>query len=100
MPDERRFIENRPVISVVDGREELDVTKDNLRLFVERWREHPDSPYTIDSYHALPRNLLRSRDESISMWGHSPSPCDSFRSSSTQSEKVTDPATVRDNSSH
>ncbi|XP_024881641.1 serine/threonine-protein kinase 33-like [Temnothorax curvispinosus] len=96
------FIENRPVIGVVDdnGREELDVTKDNLRLFVERWREHPDSPYTIDSYHALPRNLLRSRDESISMRGHSPSPCDSLRSSSTQSERVTDPATVRDNSSH
>ncbi|XP_039307593.1 striated muscle preferentially expressed protein kinase isoform X2 [Solenopsis invicta] len=81
------FIENRPVVG-----EELDVTKDNLRLFVERWREHPDSPYTIDSYtyHALPRNPLRDRDESVSLRAHSPSPCDSLRSSSTQcSERVT-----------
>ncbi|XP_011875513.1 PREDICTED: calcium-dependent protein kinase 4-like [Vollenhovia emeryi] len=95
------FIENRPVFGVVDynGREELDVTKDNLRLFVERWREHPDSPYTIDSYHALPRNPLRNRDESVSLRGHSPSPCDSLRSSSTQSERMTDSA-ARDNPSH
>lgn len=95
------FIENRPVIGTVDdkGREELDVTKDNLRLFVERWREHPDSPYTVDSYHALPRNPLRDRDESVSLRGHSPSPCDSLRSSSTQSERVMDSA-ARDNSSH
>ena len=28
--------------------DELDMTKDNLKLFVERWREHPDSPYLID----------------------------------------------------
>ncbi|XP_011694103.1 PREDICTED: probable serine/threonine-protein kinase DDB_G0278901 [Wasmannia auropunctata] len=98
------FIENRPVpVGVVDdnGREELDVTKDNLRLFVERWREHPDSPYTIvDSYHSLPRNPLRHRDESVSLRGHSPSPCDSLRSSSTQSEMVTTDPTARDNSSH
>lgn len=95
------FIEDRPIIGVVDdsGREELDVTKDNLRLFVERWREHPDSPYTIDSYYALPRNPLCNRDESVSLRGHSPSPCDSLRSSSTQSERVTDFA-ARDNSSH
>lgn len=97
------FIENRPIIGVDDnGREELDVTKDNLRLFVERWREHPDSPYTIDSYHALPRNPLLNRDESVSLRGHSPSPCDSLRSSSTQSERVTEgyPSAARDNSSH
>lgn len=91
------FIENRPVRGLADdnGREELDVTKDNLRLFVERWREHPDSPYTVESYHALPaRDPLRDRDESVSLRAHSPSPCDSLRSSSTQSEKVTaDPAT-------
>ncbi|KYN30816.1 Myosin light chain kinase, smooth muscle [Trachymyrmex septentrionalis] len=93
------FIENRPVISVID-RDELDVTKDNLRQFVERWREHPDSPYTIDSYHALPRNPLRDRDESMSLRGHSPSPCDSLRSSSTQSERVTMDSVMRDNSSH
>lgn len=93
------FIENRPIVGVVRGEsggEELDVTKDNLRLFVERWREHPDSPYTIDSYHsALPRNSRSlDHDESVSLRGHSPSPCDSLRSSSTQSEKV---EPIRDN---
>ncbi|XP_012219184.1 uncharacterized protein [Linepithema humile] len=92
------FIENRSV-TVDNGREELDVTKDNLRLFVERWREHPDSPYTItDSYHALPRQPANDREESVSLRAHSPSPCDSLRSSSTQSEKMMDSA--RDNSSH
>lgn len=93
------FIET-PIVGVIhdeNGREELDVTKDNLRLFVERWREHPDSPYTIDSYHsALPKHSQSfDHDESVSLRGHSPSPCDSLRSSSTQSEKVVDPA--RDN---
>ncbi|KAL6436396.1 hypothetical protein ACFW04_004724 [Cataglyphis niger] len=88
------FIET-PIVGVIrdeDGREELDVTKDNLRLFVERWREHPDSPYTIDSYHSvLPKNSRSfDHDESVSLRGHSPSPCDSLRSSSTQSEKVVD----------
>lgn len=95
------FIENRPIVDIIrdESREELDMTKDNLRLFVERWREHPDSPYTIDhSYHSLPRNSRsRDHDESVSLRGHSPSPCDSLRSSSTQSEKVMDP--VRDNCS-
>lgn len=81
---------NRSVVGIVDdnGREELDMTKDNLRLFVERWREHPDSPYTIDSYHVLPRNSRYDHDEVTSLRAHSPSPCDSLRSSSTQS--VTD----------
>lgn len=92
------FIENRPIVNIRDqSSEELDMTKDNLRLFVERWREHPDSPYTIDSYHSLPKNSRsRDHDESVSLRGHSPSPCDSLRSSSTsQSEKVMD--SVRDN---
>ncbi|XP_014481621.1 PREDICTED: serine/threonine-protein kinase DCLK1-like [Dinoponera quadriceps] len=83
----KALIENRPSI-VADNKDELDVTKDNLRLFVERWREHPDSPYTIDTYHALPRNPARERDESVSLRAHSPSPCDSLPSSSAPSEKV------------
>lgn len=91
------FIENRPIVDIDNSREELDVTKDNLRQFVERWREHPDSPYTItDSYHA--RQPASDREESVSLRAHSPSPCDSLRSSSTLSEKTMDSA--RDNSSH
>ncbi|XP_029168752.1 calcium/calmodulin-dependent protein kinase type IV-like isoform X2 [Nylanderia fulva] len=85
------FLENRPLGVIRDGHleEELDVTKDNLRLFVERWREHPDSPYTIDSYHSARDPSFREHpEESTSLRGHSPSPCDSLRSSSTQSDKV------------
>ncbi|XP_025162684.1 death-associated protein kinase related isoform X2 [Harpegnathos saltator] len=96
----KALIENHPpVVGFADDyKDELDVTKDNLRLFVERWREHPDSPYTIDTYYALPRNPTRERDESVSLRAHSPSPCDSLPSSSTLSEKVLEP--VRDNSSN
>lgn len=93
------FIENRPYVKGIANNNgwsnELDVTKDNLRLFVERWREHPDSPYTIDTYHTLSKNLTYERDESVSLRAHSPSPCDSLPSSSTQSERMVE--SVRDN---
>ncbi|XP_033349165.1 calcium-dependent protein kinase 16-like isoform X1 [Bombus vosnesenskii] len=66
--------------------DELDVTKDNLRLFVERWREHPDSPYIIDIPQCVltQQNLTRDYEELVSLGGHSPSPCASI--SSTPSE--------------
>ncbi|XP_020292251.1 calcium/calmodulin-dependent protein kinase type IV-like isoform X3 [Pseudomyrmex gracilis] len=83
------LIENRPVVDIDNSKEELDVAKDNLRLFVERWREHPDSPYTIDSYQTLPKNSLHDHDE-VSLRAQSPSPCDSLCSGSTQSEKMMD----------
>lgn len=68
--------------------DELDMTKDNLKLFVERWREHPDSPYLIDLPQCitLPHqcSTLRDHEELVSLRGHSPSPCASI--SSTLSE--------------
>lgn len=68
--------------------DELDMTKDNLKLFVERWREHPDSPYLIDLPQCitLPHQCSTPRDheELVSLRGHSPSPCASI--SSTLSE--------------
>ncbi|KAM7344200.1 spaghetti-squash activator isoform 2-T2 [Cochliomyia hominivorax] len=30
------------------GTKELDTTKDNLKNFIERWEEHPNSPYVFD----------------------------------------------------
>ncbi|KAG7196728.1 hypothetical protein KM043_016065 [Ampulex compressa] len=30
--------------------EELEKSKDNLRTFVERWREHPYSPYVLENF--------------------------------------------------
>ncbi|XP_057666352.1 myosin light chain kinase family member 4-like [Diorhabda carinulata] len=68
----------------------MDVTKDNLKQFVERWNEHPNSPYVFET---LPptgdENLSRS---SQSLIGESPSPCGSLASSSGS-----DDAFLRDN---
>nr|KAF7389616.1 hypothetical protein H0235_018100 [Vespula pensylvanica] len=79
--------------NVIDE-DELDLTKDNLRLFVERWREHPDSPYIIDNVNTL-SNLERhhsrddntdNTDETVSLRAQCPSPRESlcsFESSET-----------------
>ncbi|CAK9809928.1 Myosin light chain kinase, smooth muscle [Anthophora quadrimaculata] len=67
--------------------DELDLAKDNLRLFVERWREHPDSPYLIDLPQlVLPRqnSLARDHDESVSLRCYSPSPCASICSTPSE----------------
>lgn len=32
-----------------DENEELKTTKDNLKSFIERWEEHPNSPYVFDT---------------------------------------------------
>ncbi|KAI8123607.1 Myosin light chain kinase 3 [Lucilia cuprina] len=32
----------------LSGTKELDTTKDNLKNFIERWEEHPNSPYVFD----------------------------------------------------
>lgn len=71
---------NNPAPTTINGaRDELEVTKDNLRLFVERWREHPDSPYAVDGSDC-PRPEA-SGLEFNSTWGQSPSPCGSLCSS-------------------
>ncbi|XP_015607665.1 CBL-interacting serine/threonine-protein kinase 23 isoform X2 [Cephus cinctus] len=84
----------RTDVDVIVTREELDVTKDNLRLFVERWREHPNSPYLIEHHEANgswhPDNARRSNSdennvESVSLRGQSPSPCGSVSSSLSES---------------
>ncbi|XP_046394309.1 serine/threonine-protein kinase MARK2-like [Ischnura elegans] len=68
--------------------EELDVTKDNLRSFVERWNEHPDSPYVFDTacqsicpLTPSPSFLLLPSPSQHSLRGMSPSPCGSLSSS-------------------
>ncbi|XP_015119174.1 calcium/calmodulin-dependent protein kinase type II subunit gamma [Diachasma alloeum] len=64
----------------------LDVTKDNLRLFVERWREHPNSPYMLehlDTLASLDSNVL-NKVESMSLSGQSPSPPQSICSSASE----------------
>lgn len=63
----------------------LDMTKDNLRLFVERWSEHPNSPYLFDvSCHMISPLLttgVQLASSHHSLRGMSPSPCGSLGSS-------------------
>lgn len=60
---------------------ELDVAKDNLRLFVERWSEHPNSPYVFDNEAHEITCLANGNCERSSIGGCSPSPRSSLCSS-------------------
>lgn len=73
-------------VKVEPSQSGLDLAKDNLKFFVERWNEHPNSPYIFDtnchiispciSFNNIPDH--RSRTPSLS--GYSPSPCESISS--------------------
>ncbi|XP_014211150.1 serine/threonine-protein kinase DCLK1-like isoform X2 [Copidosoma floridanum] len=74
-------VQATPAASTSSSNLELDVTKDNLRLFVERWREHPDSPYNIEN----PSVERQASQETASLGGQSPSPCGSICSAESRS---------------
>uniref|UniRef100_A0A1L8DKT0 Putative serine/threonine protein kinase n=2 Tax=Nyssomyia neivai TaxID=330878 RepID=A0A1L8DKT0_9DIPT len=68
----------------------LDTTKDNLKTFVERWGEHPNSPYIFDTDAQFISPLSEDsgsmstqpiNDGNLSSRGCSPSPCGSVSSS-------------------
>lgn len=65
----------------------MDVTKDNLKQFVERWNEHPNSPYIFEiTSHFISPSMLPTGEHSLSssshsLIGNSPSPCASLASS-------------------
>lgn len=65
----------------------MEVTKDNLKQFVERWSEHPNSPYLFDiTSHFISPSMLPTGGNSLSSSSHSligdsPSPCGSLASS-------------------
>lgn len=64
----------------------MEVTKDNLKQFVDRWNEHPNSPYVFEvTSHIISPNYnggLQLRSDSLqSLVGLSPSPCGSLASS-------------------
>ncbi|XP_044582272.1 calcium/calmodulin-dependent protein kinase type IV-like isoform X15 [Cotesia glomerata] len=63
-----------PASPVVKNKSELDVTKDNLKQFVERWRDHPNSPYLFEDN----GTVEREGDRSMSLKGQSPSPPESI----------------------
>lgn len=86
-PPEKKMDLQAPVIITPKQPDELDVTKDNLRMFVERWSEHPNSPYLFDvtNHEITPcvssNNCLERTSSQQSLGGCSPSPCGSLNSS-------------------
>ncbi|CAH1128507.1 unnamed protein product [Ceutorhynchus assimilis] len=63
----------------------MDVAKDNLRQFVERWNEHPNSPYVFEVLEQgiepdLDTGSGSFSESSHSLVGDSPSPCGSLES--------------------
>ncbi|KAG4073920.1 hypothetical protein HA402_014125 [Bradysia odoriphaga] len=73
--------------------EELKTTKDNLKSFIERWEEHPNSPYVFDvgSNQISPINVgedKRNGGSGLSSRGCSPSPCGSITSDMPHSEEI------------
>ncbi|XP_065366912.1 death-associated protein kinase related [Calliphora vicina] len=69
----------------LSGTKELDTTKDNLKNFIERWEEHPNSPYVFD----VEGNVIAPLSETEYKQPHeadsisssrvcSPSPCESL----------------------
>ncbi|CAD6239214.1 GSCOCG00008643001-RA-CDS [Cotesia congregata] len=70
-----------PAPPVVKNKSELDVTKDNLKQFVERWRDHPNSPYLFEDN----GTVEREGDRSMSLKGQSPSPPESICSLTSES---------------
>lgn len=80
---------------------ELDVAKDNLKYFVERWNEHPNSPYVFDvNCHTISPclsvgDIHHLRASSPSMNGCSPSPCASLSSLSDPDDIDSPPISPR-----
>lgn len=63
-------------------KQSMDVTKDNLRIFVERWREHPNSPYSLDNDSEQLDSIYNVK--STSLCAESPSPHGSICSNSSE----------------
>ncbi|KAL0879363.1 hypothetical protein ABMA27_003130 [Loxostege sticticalis] len=77
-------VKKAPPQPLPSPKHELDVAKDNLRLFVERWSEHPNSPYVFDNQsHEITclMNGVNGNCERSSVGGCSPSPRSSLGSS-------------------
>lgn len=92
-PKVKPEIPKKPILipKITTSKDNLDLTKENLKSFVERWRDHPNSPY-----------LFESKDSGVqlsvsqhSLRGYSPSPCGSLNSSPDVFEE--DNAELEDN---
>lgn len=62
---------------------ELTTSKENLKNFIERWEEHPNSPYVFDASATLilpVHDGEKNTSSGFSSRGCSPSPCESLSS--------------------
>lgn len=72
----------------------MDIAKDNLKEFVERWNEHPNSPYVFEmTNYMVCRGGVELSDSIQSLSAMSPSPCGSVCSSP---DDVFDPLHLQD----
>lgn len=72
------FQSNEPINDV-----SLTSTKENLKSFIERWEEHPNSPYIFDTNSSLiipTKAIEKNANSGFSSRGCSPSPCESLSS--------------------
>ncbi|XP_031633742.1 calcium/calmodulin-dependent protein kinase type IV [Contarinia nasturtii] len=78
-----------PTIEVESNEPEVDEpqltsTKENLKSFIERWEEHPNSPYIFDVTTSLilppTKDAEKNTSSGFSSRGCSPSPCESLSS--------------------
>lgn len=68
-----------------DNEVQLTSTKENLKSFIERWEEHPNSPYIFDANSSLilpipTQDNEKNTSSGFSSRGCSPSPCESLSS--------------------
>lgn len=82
----------------VNKTKELEHTKDNLKNFIERWEEHPNSPYVFDAEENVIAPLRDSRAGSISSSRVcSPSPCESINTLADEDNTQNDNEPMDDN---
>lgn len=75
----RRKAQQPPSVTVAAP---MEITKDNLKDFVERWNEHPNSPYVFEmTNYMVCRGGAELSDSIQSLSAMSPSPCGSVCSS-------------------
>ncbi|KAG5889214.1 hypothetical protein JTB14_018637 [Gonioctena quinquepunctata] len=96
------WLRRKPKIPVLPRTPSMEVTKDNLKQFVERWNEHPNSPYVFEiSSQIISPSLVPAgggclSDSSESLLGESPSPCGSLASSTGSDNAFTGTSTSLD----
>lgn len=88
--------------SPTDGNEiQLTSTKENLKSFIERWEEHPNSPYIFDANSSLILPIQdneKNTSSGFSSRGCSPSPCESLSSNTELFQNGTSPDSAVPNS--